>query len=132
MVHGKGELQRTLSLNHSRRRAPQTGSRGRRFTVVAIRKLTEEVEASGDSTQKIRELVEALSDQVGVEHDEGDHSSRQGVWEQLLAVGLADEAQQESLYGHLRPLQSSCASTSRSKPSTKVRAQTLVSLSDFW
>ena len=99
---------------------------------MAIQKLTEEVEASGDTTQKIRELVEALSDQVGVEHDEGDHSSSQGVWEQLLAVGLADEAQQENLYGHLHPLQSSCASTSRSKPPTKVRAQTLVSLSDFW
>ena len=49
----------------------QTGSCRRRFTVVAIRKLPEEVEASGNSTQKIRELVEVLSDQVGVKHEEG-------------------------------------------------------------
>ena len=63
--------------------------------------LPEDVDASGDSTQKVRESVEALSNTVGVDQNEGSHSSRQGVREQLIAVGLADEAEQEGLHGNL-------------------------------
>ena len=63
--------------------------------------LPEEVDAPGDSTQKIRESVEALSNPVGVDQNEGSQSSRQGIRKQLIAVGLADEAEQEGLHGHL-------------------------------
>ena len=56
---------------------------------------------SGDSPQKIGESVEARSDPIGVDHDEGHHSARQGVWQQLKPVGLADEAEQEGLHDHL-------------------------------
>ena len=43
--------------------------------------LPEEVDASCDSPQKVRESVEVLSNPVGVDQNEGSHSSRQGVRE---------------------------------------------------
>ena len=68
------------------------------FTVVSVRKLPEKVDTFGDHTHKVRASVEAPGDKAGVENDEDDHSPKKGVRRQLMAFGLAHEAQQGGLH----------------------------------